>query len=90
MGPSTRRDPARVGVGWEFAEYACRSAREDPNFTTMQRHITTMNISAHGDVAAAEWRIGYPRFVHDLDVQLPDAPAFAERRPWPGALTATP
>jgi len=98
------------GLGWDFAEYACRTAREEPNFTAMQHHLTSTNIAVHGDVAAVEsyvlalhvpvggggiaavggryldrferrdgeWRIAYRRFVHDLDVQLPDAPAFAE------------
>ena len=99
-----------VGSGWDFAAYTCALAREAPHFSTMQHHITTMNIEIHGLVAAAEtyvlalhvpvsgnqiamvggryldrfecrdgeWRVAYRRFVHDLDVQLPPEPAFAE------------
>ena len=99
-----------AGRGWDFATYTCKLARENPHFSTMQHHITTINIAIHGTVAAAEtyvlalhvpvvgnqiamvggryldrfecrddqWRIAYHRFVHDLDVQLPPEPAFAE------------
>jgi len=43
-----------VGTGWDFAAYTCRLALEAPHFTTMQHHITAMNIAVHGAVAAAE------------------------------------
>ena len=43
-----------VGLGWEFAAFAAKSARENLRFAVMQHHITSINIEVHGDSAAAE------------------------------------